>query len=145
MASERFFHRALASNPVERVWEQLQMPSTWGHIGGVDRLSEARFDDNGDLLGYRFVIVVAGSEYHGTATRKAAVPEKQMVMEIDSSQVRGEIAVVLEPEAGATWVALSLSIASEGIFSSMLFPLITKGVAEGFERTAADFVNSLNR
>ena len=144
MASDRFFHRARAANPVERVWERLQVPSTWGQIGGVDRLSEERFDASGDLCGYRFVIVVGGSEYHGAATRKAAVRQKQMVMEIDSSQVRGEIAVVLEPEAGATWVALSLSIASKGLFSSMLFPLITKAVAEGFERTAADFVNSLS-
>ncbi len=144
MASERFSHRARASGNVADVWKQLQQPSTWAQIGGVERLSEERFDENGELLGYRFVIIVGGSEYQGTATRSVAIREKQMVMEIDSTQVRGDISVQLEPDGGATWVALSLSIASTGFFSSMLFPLIVKGVAGGFDGAAAAFVNSLN-
>jgi hypothetical protein len=145
MAREQFFHRARASNQVEVVWKELQRPSTWAQIGGVERLSEERFNQNGELLGYRFAIIVGGSEYLGTATRSAAIKEKYMVMQIDSTQVRGEISVGLEPEGDATWVALSLSIASKGLFSSMLFPLIVKGVAGGFDDAAARFVHSLNR
>ena len=145
MAHEQFFHRARAFESVEGVWKQLQLPSTWAEIGGVERLSEERFDQNGELLGYRFVIVVGGSEYLGTATRRTAIKEKRMVMQIDSTQVRGEISVDLEPDGDATWVALSLAIASKGFFSSVLFPLIVKGVAGGFDDAAARFVNSLNR
>lgn len=145
MASERFSHRARAFDNVGDVWKQLQQPSTWAQIGGVERLSEERFNQNGELLGYRFVIIVGGSEYQGTATRSLALPEKQMVMEIDSTHVMGEISVQLEPDGGGTWVELSLSIASKGFFSSMLFPLIVKGVAGGFDDAAAAFVNSLNR
>jgi hypothetical protein len=144
VASEQFFHRALASNKVEIVWKQLQHPSIWAQIGGVERLSGERFDEEGELLGYSFVIIVGGSEYHGTATRGVAIRGKQMVMEIDSTQVSGEISMGLEPEGDATWVALSLSIASKGFFSSMLFPLIVKAVAGGFDEAAAAFVNSLN-
>ncbi|HJR86270.1 MAG TPA: hypothetical protein VJ930_01305 [Acidimicrobiia bacterium] len=145
MASARFSHRARASNNIEHVWKQLQQPSTWAQIGGVERLSEERFDQNGELLGYRFVIIVGGSEYQGTATRSVAIREKQMVMEIASTQVMGEISVQLKPAGGATWVELSLSIASTGLFSSMLFPVVVKGVAGGFDDAAAAFVNSLNR
>jgi hypothetical protein len=145
MAQEQFFHRARASDNVEGVWKQLQLPSTWAEIGGVERLSEERFDENGELIGYRFVIVVGGSEYLGTATRSAVIREKRMVMQIDSTQVRGEISVELEPDDDATWVALSLSISSKGFFSSVLFPLIVKAVAGGFDDAAARFVNSLNR
>lgn len=144
VASEQFFHRARAYNKVEIVWEQLQQPSTWAQIGGVERLSGERFDQQGELLGYSFVIVVGGSEHHGTATRGIAIREKQMMMEIDSTQVRGEISVGLEPEGDATWVALSLSIASKGFLSSMLFPLIVNAVAGGFDEAAAAFVDSLN-
>ncbi|HKZ20687.1 MAG TPA: hypothetical protein VJQ57_11305 [Acidimicrobiia bacterium] len=145
MAHEQFFHRARASDDVEGVWKQLQLPSTWAEIGGVERLSEERLDQNGELLGYRFVIIVGGSEYLGIATRSAVIREKRMVMQIDSTQVRGEISVDLEPDGDATWVALSLSISSKGFFSSALFPLIVKGVAGGFDDAAARFVNSLNR
>ncbi|MGH8957400.1 MAG: hypothetical protein ACRDVK_01865 [Acidimicrobiia bacterium] len=144
MASEHFYHRARASNNAERVWAALQKLSTWKKIGGVDRLSDERFDENGDLLAYRFMIIVAGSEFHGAAMRKVAVRQERMVMEIDSSQVTGEIAVRLEPDGEATWVGLSLSMASQGLFSAMLFPMIVKAVAGGFEAAAAEFINSLD-
>lgn len=145
MASDHFFHRAHAFNSVERVWEELQKPSTWKEIGGVNTISAERFDENGDLVGYRFVVVVGGTEYHGTAERKDAERNRKMLMEIDSSQLTGEIGVTLQPDGQATWVELSLAMTSKGFLSTLLFPMMVKAVAGSFNAAAAEFVDSLSR
>lgn len=144
VASEHFFHRARVTNKVERVWEELQKPSTWKQIGGVDHVTDEQFDENEDLIGYRFTIVVAGTDYQGMATRTLAERQRLMVMGIDSSQLTGEIEVALSPEGETTWIELSLAMASKGLLSAMIFPAIVKAVAGGFDDTAAEFVNSLS-
>ncbi|HJQ95842.1 MAG TPA: hypothetical protein VJ935_09080 [Acidimicrobiia bacterium] len=144
MASEHFFHRARVTNKVERVWEELQKPSTWKQIGGVDRITDERFDKHGDLIGYRFTIFVAGTDYQGLATRTLAERRRLMVMGIDSPQLTGEIGVALSPNGETTWIELSLAMASKGLLSAMLFPAVVKAVAGGFDATATEFVNSLS-
>jgi hypothetical protein len=143
VASEHFFHGARVTNRVELVWEELQKPSTWKQIGGVDHISDERFDEHEDLVGYRFAIVVAGTSYYGMATRTLAERQKLIVMGIDSSQLTGEIGVALSSDGETTWIDLSLAMASKGLLSAMLFPAIVKAVAGGFDATAAEFVNSL--
>jgi hypothetical protein len=144
VASEHFFHRAPVTNRVERVWDELQKPSTWKQIGGVDYISDEQFDEHEDLVGYRFTIVVAGTDYQGIATRTFAERPKLMVMGIDSSQLTGEIEVALSPDEETTWIELSLAMASKGLLSAMLFPAVVRAVAGGFDATAAEFVNSLS-
>ena len=144
VASEHFFHRARVTNQVERVWEELQKPSTWKQIGGVDRITDEQFDEHGDLVGYRFTIVVAGTDYQGMATRRLAERGRLTVMGIDSSQLTGEIEVALSPDEETTWIELSLAMASKGLLSAMLFPAVVRAVAGGFDATAAEFVNSLS-
>jgi hypothetical protein len=144
VASEHFFHRARVTNKVERVWEELQKPSTWKQIGGVDRITDEQFDEHGDLVGYRFTIVVAGTDYQGMATRRLAERGRLTVMGIDSSQLTGEIEVALSPDEETTWIELSLAMASKGLLSAMLFPAVVRAVAGGFDATAAEFVNSLS-
>lgn len=144
VANEHFRHRARVTNKVERVWEELQKPSTWKQIGGVDHISDERFDEHEDLVGYRFTIVVAGTSHQGMATRTLAERQKLMVMGIDTSQLTGKIEVALSPYGETTWIELSLAMASKGLLSAMLFPAIVKAVAGGFDATAAEFVNSLS-
>jgi hypothetical protein len=143
VASEYFFHRALVATHVERVWRELQKPSTWKQIGGVDEISDEQFDEHQDLVGYRFTIVIAGTDYQGVATRTLAERGKLMVMSIDSSQLTGEIGVALAPDGQTTGIELSMAMASKGLLASMFFPAIVKAVAGGFDATAAEFVNSL--
>lgn len=143
VASEHFFHRALVTINVERVWEELQKPSTWKQIGGVDKISDEQFDHHQDLVGYRFTIVVAGTDYQGMATRTLAQRGKLMVMSIDSSQLTGEIGVALTPDGETTGIELTMAMASKGLLAAMFFPAIVRAVAGGFDATAAEFVNSL--
>jgi hypothetical protein len=144
MATESFFHRGRAAGSVDQVWRNLQDPITWQQIGGVREVWGASFDESQDLVGYHFMIVVAGTEYRGRATRQASEPLRHLLMGIDSTQLVGEIVVELEPDYASTWVDLSLSMRSTGLISAMVFPAITRAVAGGFEEAARSFVAELS-
>jgi hypothetical protein len=143
MPRQSFVHTAVALAPVERVWLELQRPEVWGQISGVTKLDSASFDDRGDLTGYRFNAVVAGGDHPGTATRAANVPGRHMVMEIDSEQLSGTIAVDLEPLGWQTAVTVDMTIGSKGFTSALLFPVISAAVASGFNETVERFVARL--
>ncbi|MGH8923478.1 MAG: hypothetical protein ACRDWA_02355 [Acidimicrobiia bacterium] len=143
MPTESFSHRGLARASAEHIWVELQKPDTWRRIGGVSRISGERFDDRGDLLGYEFAIETAGQEYHGSARRLAGERLRRMVIRIDSSLLEGQIAVDLKPQEKDTWVELTMSMASKGFVSSMLFPVISKAVTGGFDKAVKAFFDSL--
>jgi hypothetical protein len=145
MPRQSFIHKAVASAPIERVWLELQRPEVWGQIGGVTKLDSASFDDRGDLTGYQFNALVAGGDHPGTATRAANIPGRRMVMEIDSEQLSGAIAVDLEPTGSETAVTVDMTIGSKGFMTAILFPVISAAIASGFNETVERFVASLGK
>jgi len=143
MPRQSFVLKAVASAPVERVWRKLQRPEVWGQIGGVTKLDSASFDERGDLIGYRFNALVAGGDFAGIASRVANIPGRRMVMEIDSEQLNGAIAVDVEPLGWETSVTVDLTIGSKGFTTALLFPVISAAVASDFNETVERFVASL--
>lgn len=131
-----------AAQPAE-VWKALQRPETWGTIGGVRRVEAATYDDANNLMGYEFVVEIAGTEHRGVATRSSAKPDREMVMDIDSPQVTGQIQVTLASDDVGTLVRVSMTMSPTGFLSSLVFPVITRAVVAGFDETVASFVEQL--
>ena len=143
MAAQSFKSQATTpAQPVE-AWKALQRPETWGTIGGVRRVESPDFDDDGNLKGYQFVVQIAGSEHRGTAILSSSVPGREMVMKIDSPQVTGQIEVALLPDDDGTRVSVDMSMSPNGFLAVIMFPVISKAVADGFDQTVATFVAEL--
>ncbi|MGQ0848201.1 MAG: hypothetical protein ACT4OP_03645 [Actinomycetota bacterium] len=143
MPEQQFRHTGFAPASTNVCWQALQRPETWLGIGGVRSIDHPTFDQGGGLTGYRFTVDVAGSTYHGTATRLAHEPPKLLEMAIDSDIVGGLVAVLLDGNLEGTKVTVEMQMTSRGFLATMLFPVITGAVATGFDRTADAFIAAL--
>ncbi len=128
MASQTFTHRAQLASSIETAWDRLQMASTWGDIGGMSEVTDARHDDAGNLLGFAFAAVVAGKRYPGKATTTRSEAPHHMAMDIDTGELRGTIDVRLHTDPV---IEVTLSAHSKGLFSAMMFPVIAGAIAGG--------------
>ena len=143
MPIDTFTHQAKTGAAPSAVWEALQQADTWAAIAGVNRVEDVRFNNGSGLAGFRFLVNIAGVDYRGTVNRTSAVNERQMVMSIESSQLRGLIGVELHPEEPGTQVKVSMSMRPRGFLSQMVFPAISKAVAGGFDEAVERFVAGL--
>lgn len=143
LPANTFTHQAITTATPDVVWRRLQQPQTWGAIGGVSRVENARYDNAGGLAGYRFVVNISGVDYRGTVNRTSMVEERQMVMSIESGQLKGMIGVQLHPLNPGTRVKVSMTMRPNGFLGQMMFGVISKGVASGFDDAVENFVDSL--
>lgn len=143
MPRQSFVHKAEASASTEHVWQALQRPESWAQIGGVSKVDSPSFDDQGDLIGYRFIAAVGGRDYSGTAARTAHVAGQRMVMDIDSEQLDGAIEIDIEPAGSETALTVAMTVGSKGFMTAVMFPVISASIASSFKETVERFVASL--
>ena len=106
-------------------------------------VEQPTFDEAGDITGYRFTVELAGKAHVGIAKRSTVNPGNRVSMTIDTDLLGGELDVELEPVEDQTAVTVSMTVESKGFRTAMLFPVITRAIASGFNDEVARFTKGL--
>lgn len=122
----------------------MDKPETWEGVAGVDRIANPQIDDDGRLLGFSFVTLIAGSSYLGLATAADRQEGHLISWEIENSEISGLIRVTLNETNPGTEVGVDLSIASKGLLSTMFFPVIARTIGNGLPNTVKAFVGQFS-
>jgi len=143
MPGQTFQHAALTSAPVSDVWKALDEPTTWEAIPGVDRVIDPVVDADGRLRGFSFESAVGGRKYLGEATPARREEGRLIAWDIDSSEIKGKVAVEIGPENVGTKVQVRLDVEGAGMLGSLFFPVIASAIGSGFPTTVEEFVAGL--
>ena len=144
MPSATFSHSAALVVPLDRAWRRLQAGDTWEAIAGVDRVFDTKHRPDGTLESYRFSATAGGVRYQGSATVRVSESQRQMIVDIETSEVTGWISTVLtggNPDSGTITVTVSLE--ARGLLSAVFFPVLVRVVEEGLPASVKDFVARL--
>ncbi len=140
MPEASFQHRAVAAAAPGEVWARLQDPDTWAAVAGVDRTTD-HIHDGSRLVGFRFSTSIAGVTYRGQARVVEARQLEAMTLGISSSELIGDIGVMLARIDPGTALDVSMRMRPSGIVGTLVFPVVSSAVANGFvdsvERLAA--------
>jgi hypothetical protein len=143
MAGQTFSHSATTGSDVGSVWARLDEPATWEGIPGVSRVFDPRVDEEGRLKGFEFETNIGGTMYRGNARSAGRAEGRMMSWAISSSEIEGKITVRLEANGGGTEVGVDLEAEGAGFLGSLLFPVISAALGNGFAATVEDFVADL--
>jgi hypothetical protein len=140
---QTFTHSATTPKDMTAVWAELDKPSTWQGIPGVQRVVDPQVDGEGRLRGFAFETRIGGTVYRGTANPAGREEGRMMSWAIASSELVGNITVRLTPNGEGTEVGVDLEAEGAGLLGSMLFPVIAAAIGNGFTGTVEDFVSGL--
>jgi hypothetical protein len=143
MPGQTFQHAAVTPLPIPNVWESLDEPATWEAIPGVDRVIDPVVGVDGRLEGFCFESDVGGRKYVGKATPAGREEGRLIAWDIDSSEIKGRVAITIGPEDDGTKVQVSLAVEGAGMLGSLFFPVIASAIGSGFAATVEDFVAGL--
>ena len=122
----------------------LQEPETWGAIGGVQRVFDARHHPNGTLRSYRFLAEAGRKPYEGSASTVEADEPSLMVVTVDAAEIEGTITTELTPSnPHGTEMTVSLKVRARGILAVMFLPLVSKAIGSGFARQIDDIAQRI--
>lgn len=144
MPTQTFTHEALTPASVEEVWAALQLPETWEAIPGVDHVVNPVVDEAGALRGFEFQSVAGGRPYVGKASPSGRVEGQLMSWDITTTELKGALSVEVVEGDDGTSVAVTLTIQSVGMLSSMFFPIIASALGSGFPRAVEGFAAGLS-
>lgn len=135
----------MAAVPVDRAWQALQQPSVWEEVAGVHHITDPRFDEDGVLRGYRFVVKAGPSTIHGKARTTAVEPPSRMTLDIDSSEVVGSITTLLEAvDPTGTLVTVEVAMRPKGLLAQMFYPVVLQAVKSGLPQQVETFATKLS-
>jgi carbon monoxide dehydrogenase subunit G len=143
MPGKTFQHAAVTSASVSDVWKSLDEPATWEAIPGVDRVIDPVVDADGRLRGFSFESDVGGRKYLGEATPNRREEGRLMAWDIDSSEIKGKVAIEIRQEGEGTNVQVRLDVEGTGMLGSLFFPVIASAIGSGFTATVEEFVAGL--
>jgi len=143
MPGQTFQHAAVTPTPISEVWKSLDEPTTWEAIPGVDRVIDPVVGADGRLRGFSFESDVGGRKYRGEATPAGRQEGRLVAWDIDSSEIKGKVAVELDPQGGGTKVQVILEVEGVGMLGSLFFPVIASAIRSGFPATVEEFVAGL--
>jgi hypothetical protein len=112
-------------------------------IPGVDRVIDPRVDGQGRLQGFGFETLIGGTVYRAKATPAGRDEGRMMAWAISSSEIQGKITVGLAPNGSGTRVDVGLEAEGAGLLGSLLFPVISAAIGNGFASTVDGFVADL--
>jgi len=136
-----FDHSAESRAPVERVWIHLQDPQKWQAMGGIDRISDPSFGDEGHLQGFDFVSTIAGRDYRGTAVTVTADPHDRMVVDVDTNEIGARLTVDLSPaDDGGTRLDVRMQVTSKTFLATMMWGLIASTVGASLPQRVQEMV-----
>jgi hypothetical protein len=138
-----FEHSSSTAKDIGSVWAELDKPATWEGIPGVNRVIEPKVDEKGQLQGFAFETMIGGTAYRATAAPAGREEGRMMAWAIDSSEVEGKITVQLAPNGDGTKVDVALEAEGAGMLGSLLFPVISAAIGNGFAETVDRFVADL--
>jgi carbon monoxide dehydrogenase subunit G len=141
---QTFSHAATTPADIDAVWESLDEPGTWEAIPGVDRVIDPLVDAGGRLRGFSFESDVGGRMYVGDASPAGREEGRLMAWDIDSSEIKGKVAIELGPHGDGTRVQVRLEVEGAGMLGSLFFPVIAAAIGSGFKATVEDFVGGLD-
>ena len=143
MPGKTFQHAAVTSASVSDVWKSLDEPATWEAIPGVDRVIDPVVDADGRLRRFSFESDVGGRKYLGEATPARREEGRLMAWDIDSSEIKGKVAIEIGPANDGTNVQVRLDVEGAGMLGSLFFPVIASAIGGGFAATVEEFVAGL--
>jgi carbon monoxide dehydrogenase subunit G len=143
MPGQTFEHSATTDKAIAIVWDHLDEPTTWEGIPGVDRVIDPKVDGQGRLQGFRFETKIGGTVYRAEATPAGRDEGRMMAWAIASPEIQGKITVGLEPNGAGTRVDVGLEAEGAGMLGSLLFPVISAAIGNGFASTVDSFVADL--
>lgn len=134
MPETAFRHQAIVPAPPAAVWARLQDPDTWATVAAVDATSAHRHE--GDRLeGFRFTTSIGRARYEGEARVTQARKEEAMTLSIRSTELTGDIRISLRRDDPGTELDVEMWMRPAGILGTMVFPMVTSAVSNGFEES----------
>lgn len=134
MPEAAFHHQAIVPVPPTVVWARLQDPAMWATVAGVDTTSDHIYD--GEMLeGFGFTTSIGGAHYRGDARVTEARTEEAMTLSIRSNELTGDIGITLRRSDPGTELEVDMRVRPAGILGTMVFPMITAAVSNGFEES----------
>jgi hypothetical protein len=135
-----FTHTAHAAASPVAIWQALQDAATWLGLGVMDSVSDPVVEA-GRLVAFRWTATAAGTRHRGQSRTVAAVPGETMVLELDSSEVTGRLAVALAAAETGTALTVTLTARPRGFLAGMFWGRISEALGWGLvaqvERFAA--------
>ena len=135
MPSASYTHTASISTDPGVVWLRLQEADAWEQIGPINEVWDAAHGDDGALLSFRWSTHAAGRDWSGTATTIESEAPETMVVELDTSEVRGAIAVRL----GVGSIRVDMTLRSVGLLATMFFGVVSDAVGGGLAGHVEEF------
>ena len=109
----------------------------------MDRVIDPVVDADGRLRGFSFESDVGGRKYLGEATPARREEGRLMAWDIDSSEIKGKVAIEIGPDDDGTKVQVRLDVEGAGMLGSLFFPVIASAIGGGFSATVEEFVAGL--
>ena len=137
---DSFSHSVRLDVSRAEAWPRLQLADTWAGIGGLREVSDATHDEDGVLTGFSFVVVAGGTRVRGKATTLEAVEPELLRVEIDSTEIGGEITARLAAnDASGTKLRIVLEMRAKGLLAGMFYPLIAQTVGKNLPEQVQQF------
>lgn len=137
--------QAAAGSPasIDDAWSALQRADTWEGIAGVDDVTDATHDADGQLTGFAFAATVRGLRYPGQGAIASASPPDEMKLELTTSEMSATIDVRLIAAVEGTRVLVDLTVTSRSFLAGMFFSSIATAIGRGLPTTVENFATRL--
>lgn len=142
MASSTVRHTAQSHAPIEDVWAALQRPPSWEAIEGVDDVSDPEFVE-GRLESFAFSAIAGGRRHPGRAAVTEHRQPVRLVLDIDTADMAGTIAVDLAEAGADTNVTVSMSVVPRSLTARFAFAVIESAIRRGFASSVERFASRL--
>jgi len=140
MPSASFAHSVTVACDRATIWDTMQHIQTWANIGPVEEAWNPVHDDRGILISYAWSTTVAGRRYEGTAETIEHKSPELFRVSLDGGEVGGILETQLNGSGKkSTDLVVTLDIRSQGMMSSIFFPVIRDAVGKGFGDQVDEF------
>jgi hypothetical protein len=143
MPSQSFQSAARTAVPVDEAWTALQHPRVWEGIAGVDHVTDAEHDPDGNLTGFAFAAIVGRMRYPGTSQVTHRRPPAHMRLALDTAELVATIDVALAPYDRHTDLRIELAVRTKSLLAGMFFPAIADSIGRGLPQAADDLATRL--
>lgn len=112
----------------------------------MERVFDPVVDERGRLRSFAFETTAGGRTYPGKATPRARDEGSLMAWDIATSEVSGSTTVeVAGNGTGGSSIRVTVEIASRGLLSTMLFPVIATAIGSGLPGAVESFAARVGR
>lgn len=138
MSAANFSHSAVTTADAHLVWSQLQRAETWLALGVMDTVTNEQ-THRGGLIGFDWTASVGGKAHRGTARTIENPSGHGITLRLRSSEIEGELSVVLRPAPSGTTVAVQLAVRPRGFLAGMFWGRISQSIERGLPAKVEEF------